>query len=112
MKVNINKIKQVNIHEFTLRSLEDFIDIHIRDTENPPIWCSGYIMMPYLFSPDLEYIIKDRVENGVVHYQELVVAPMPKYRKRIKRNDMGFEQEVLNMENDEYFCKLVDGFQK
>lgn len=112
MNVRIEPIREVVIHELTVRNFDDFVDIYVRDSENPPIWCNGYIMMPYLFPDTSDIIINERILNDRVHYKEFVIAPMQKYKKRIKRSDMGFEQEVIDMSGDKFFIQLLENLIK
>lgn len=107
MNVEIKKPNKIFIHELTLRNLDDFIHIHVRDTESPPLWCCGYVFIPYLFDTNAEYIIKEQIENGTIHYREFVIAPMPEYKPQLKRRDMGFALDVVNMDNDAFFTELI-----
>ena len=111
VEVKYSPIKEIVIHEIIKSNLQDFIHMKVQprqqDTLTIPFrWIDGIV---FTFGGIIatEKLVHERAEKGVVHWDYLEFAEMPKFNANLVNPDNGATWRVIDGSNNTAVVEVI-----
>jgi len=109
--VEYKPIQKIVVHEAIKYTLDQFVNLKAVDVHVVPIvrWIDG-IVFTFVVLPTTPDSIRERVEDGAVHWNLIEFAEMPNHQDFLTNTDNNARLRVMNLTNNSAIVDVIRYF--